>query len=150
MTTGSGVDITADIWFVCHGASTESDYLAAALRPARQPDQRLAVTPQLRLSGQETVFAIGDVTAIPELKMAYLAQKHAEVVAANIRTLIGGGGDLVSHRPEAHAMVLPLGPKGGVTYTPDTGVLGAGPTSDIKGGLFVDTYREIFGLTAGA
>ncbi|WP_326559189.1 FAD/NAD(P)-binding oxidoreductase [Micromonospora sp. NBC_01796] len=147
VTTGSGTEITADIWFPCYGVSTDTDYLDADLRAARRPDNLLVVTPELRLHGQDTVFAIGDVTAVPEMKMARAAQKHAEVVAANIRTLIGGGTDLTTYLPAADAIVLPLGPKGGVSYAPEVGVLGAGPTSDIKGDLFVDNYLELLGLT---
>jgi apoptosis-inducing factor 2 len=143
--TGSGAGITADIWFSCYGAVPNSGYLATDLSAARQPDNLIAVTPELRVQGQDTVFAVGDITAVPEMKMARLAQKHADVVAANIRTLIEGGGDMVTYRPETDAIVLPLGPKGGVSYAPEAGVLGAGPTSDIKGNLFIDIYLDLLG-----
>ncbi|MFY1692119.1 NAD(P)/FAD-dependent oxidoreductase [Plantactinospora sp. WMMB782] len=145
VTTGSGVRISADIWFPCFGGGVHSDHLGPELRPARRPDGRLTVTPQLRLPNQETVFAVGDVTAIPELKLARSAHQHAEVVAANIRTLIRGGGKLSSYRAAPDALVLPLGPKGGVGYDPDAGVLGVGPTVELKGGLFLDMYRHLLG-----
>jgi hypothetical protein len=67
------------------------------------------------------------------------------VAAANIRTLIEGRGTMAAYEPAADAIVLPLGPKGGVAYAPEVGVLGAGPTSDIKGGLYIDVYRELLG-----
>jgi apoptosis-inducing factor 2 len=145
-TTKSGADVRADIWFACYGAAPAVDYLAADLLPARTPDGRLTVTPGLRLPGQRAVFAIGDITALPEMKMARAAQKHAEVAAANIRALIGGDDPVASYEPAADAIVLPLGPKGGVSYAPEVGVLGAGPTSDLKGkSLFIDVYRDMFG-----
>jgi len=144
--TRSGIDITADIWFRCHGAVVNSDYLDVGLSTARQSGGRLAVTPELRLRGQETVFAVGDVTAIPEMKMARLAQKHAEVVATNIRNLIEGRDNLATYQPEPDAIVLPLGPSGGVSYAPEVGVLGPGPTSDIKGTLFIEMYLELLGV----
>jgi NADH dehydrogenase FAD-containing subunit len=150
VTTDSGVDITADIWFACYGAVTKSDYLAPGLRAARQPGKRVAVTPELRIHGHDTVFAVGDVTAIPEMKMAFLAQKHAEVVAANIRTLIQGGNTMISYQPHADAIVLPLGPGGGVSYSPEVGVLGASQTSHIKRNLYLDLYLELFGLPRAA
>jgi apoptosis-inducing factor 2 len=149
VTTESGADVTADLWFACYGATVNSDYLAADLRTALRPDRSVAVTPELRVHGQDTVFAIGDITATPELKMARLAQKHAGVVAANIRALIQGGGAMVTYRPEPDAIVLPLGPKGGVSYTPEVGVLDAGPTSDIAGNLHLDVYRDLLGVAAG-
>lgn len=33
------------------------------------------------------MFALGDVTDVPESKLAFLASKHADVVAANLRAL---------------------------------------------------------------
>jgi apoptosis-inducing factor 2 len=145
-TTDSGAAIPADIWFACYGAAPAVGYLAPDLLPALTPDGRVAVTPDLRLPGQRTVFAIGDITALPELKMARAAQKHAEVAAANIRSLIRGDDPAAGYEPAADAIVLPLGPKHGVTYAPEVGVLGAGPTADLKGRtLFTDVYRDMFG-----
>jgi apoptosis-inducing factor 2 len=145
-TTESGAVVRADIWFACYGAAPAVGYLAPDLVPALRPDGRVAVTPELRLPGQPAVFAIGDITALPEMKMARAAQKHATVAAANIRALIGGDSALATYEPAADAIVLPLGPKGGVSYAPEVGVLGAGPTSDLKSaGLFVDVYRDMLG-----
>lgn len=146
--TESGAEITADIWFSCYGVAPASDYLGPELGRARQPDRHLAVTPELRLPGHDTVFAIGDVTAVPEMKLARVAQKHADVVAANIRALIEGRDDLVAHQPAADTIALPLGPKGGVSYAPEAGVLGAGPTTDIKGDLFLGMYLDLLGAQA--
>lgn len=144
--TESGVEVTADVWFPCHGQRSNSDYLDAELSAALQPDKRIAVTPELRVRGQETVFAIGDITAVPEMKMARLAQKHAGVAAANIRALVEGRGEPVAYEPEnTDSIVLPLGPERGVAYTPGTGVLGAAGTTGIKGTFFIDVYRELLG-----
>ncbi|GAA2449955.1 FAD-dependent oxidoreductase [Streptomyces glaucus] len=144
VTTDSGDDIAADIWFRCYGTTANSDILGADLGAALRPDRRVAVTPELRVQGLRTVFAVGDLTALPELKMARLAQKHAEVVAGNIRTLIEGGTELTAYQPEgADSIVLPLGPEWGVTYAPEAGVLGASVTADIKGTFFLDSYREL-------
>lgn len=147
VTTRSGADVRADIWFACYGAAPGVDYLAPDLLSALTPDGRVAVTPELRLPGQRAVFAIGDITALPEMKMARAAHKHAEVAAANIRALIAGDAPAATYEPAADAIVLPLGPKGGVSYAPEVGVLGGGPTSDLKGkSLFADVYRDMFGV----
>ena len=125
----AGVD--ADIWFRCHGTKP---------RPALQVDAHL------RVHGRPGQWAVGDVTDVPELKMARLAQAHGEVVAANIRALLTGG-DLTVHRPAPDMLVLPLGPKAGAGYGPDFGVLGAAQTADVKGGdLFVGYYRAVLNL----
>lgn len=149
VTTEPGDDITADIWFACYGASVDTDYLVADMADVRQPDGRIAVTPELRIPSHDTIFAIGDVSAVPEMKMARLAQQHAEVVAANIRARISGRTDLVSHQPAADAIMLPLGPTGGASYALEFGVLGAEATAQLKSnGLFLDVYRELLGVTA--
>jgi NADH dehydrogenase FAD-containing subunit len=80
--------------------------------------------------------------------MARLAQLHAEVVAANIAALLDGR-PLTHYRPEPDAIVLPLGPKGGVSYAPDAGVLGAGVTSDIKRTFYIEMYEELLGGVRG-
>jgi NADH dehydrogenase FAD-containing subunit len=144
VTTESGLAITADIWFACFGTTAKSDYLDPGLR---RHDRLVTVRPDLRVPGHDTVFAIGDITALPELKMARAAHQHAEVVATNIRTLINGGGELATYEPAADAIVLPLGPKGGAGYTPELGVLGAGQTADIKGGdLLIDRYLDMLNI----
>lgn len=144
VTTEGGTQITADAWFACYGVTTNSGYLGTELSDALRPNQQIAVTPELRVQGQETVFAVGDVNAVPEQKMARLAQKHAELVATNIRTLIEGGSELTAYEQEdADSIVLPLGPRGGVSFASHAGVLGASVTAEIKGTLFIDLYREL-------
>jgi pyruvate/2-oxoglutarate dehydrogenase complex dihydrolipoamide dehydrogenase (E3) component len=146
-TTGSGRKITADIWFRCHGVAPVTDYLAPELA-ARQPDGYLAVTPELRLERQDRVFAIGDVTNLPEPKRGGSAGRHAEVVVANIKTLIEGGVDLTTYEPTPPLILLPLGPGGGVSQLPGSGVLGPETTAQYKGSdLFVGRFTEMFGLT---
>lgn len=117
-TTHSGRQLTADVWFRCFGVVPVTDYLAGELATARQANGYLEVTGELRLPGQERVFAIGDITAIPEAKQAGAATAHAGVVAANIRTLLRGGSQLTVYQPGPPGIVLPLGPKGGASYVP--------------------------------
>lgn len=146
--TRSGRTIEADIWFRCFGGRPVSDYLAAELSEARRADGYLEVTPELRLRGQDRVFAVGDLAATAEGKTAKAAGLHAEVVAANIRALIGGVGELRAHRPGPDAIALPLGPGGGASYSPEAGVLGAEATARLKGAdLRITSYREMFGLS---
>ncbi|TQN33082.1 NADH dehydrogenase FAD-containing subunit [Haloactinospora alba] len=132
-TTHSGREVTADIWFRCFGAAPNSDYVAGDLAAARRPTGHVDVTAELRLPGHDHVFAVGDLTAIAESKKAKAAEQHAAVAAANIRTLILGGDRLDTYDPAPPSIVLPLGPTGGASYTPDTGVLGAETTSRLKG-----------------
>ena len=54
--------MTADIWFRCYGVSPVSDYLVGELAAARRPDGFVEVTPFLQVTGQDRVFAVGDVS----------------------------------------------------------------------------------------
>ncbi|HEY3954388.1 MAG TPA: FAD-dependent oxidoreductase [Streptosporangiaceae bacterium] len=144
--TGDGRKITADIWYRCFGVAPVTGFLGNELAPARQPGGHLAVTPELRLPGQERVFAIGDLTAIPEAKRAAAASQHAEVAAASIRSLITGQGELRRYQPAAPSIVLPLGPAGGAGYRADVGLLDAAMTAQIKGQhMMVDRFAEMLG-----
>ncbi|MEO3764060.1 FAD-dependent oxidoreductase [Streptomyces sp. B8F3] len=167
----SGERLTADIWFRCYGGPPATDYLGDDLLAARGPDGRLAVTSDLRLPGLPRVFALGDIIATPEAKQASAAIDHAGVIAANIRTLIDGGGTLTAYRPGPPGIVLPLGPTGGATYAPgweehvgpeiaahvrkravDKGydlihadILDAETTAELKGAdLMVDDFARLF------
>jgi NADH dehydrogenase FAD-containing subunit len=145
--TRRGELVQADVWFRCHGVTPTTDYLAGDLAEARLSNGSLAVTPELRLAGHDSIFAIGDVTAVAEPKMAKAAEKQAEVVAANIRALIEGTGQLLSYEPGPPGIALPLGPTGGVSYAESAGVLGAAMTARIKGtSLRVEVYRDLLNL----
>jgi NADH dehydrogenase FAD-containing subunit len=150
VTAGAGREITADIWFRCYGVAPTTGYLGPGLAAVRQPDGYLKVTPELRLEGHDRVFAVGDVTNLPEPKRGGSAGRHAEVVVANIKALIAdgaAGADLVAYQPTPPLILLPLGPTGGVSQLPGSGVLGAETTSQYKGGdLFAGRYTEMFGL----
>jgi NADH dehydrogenase FAD-containing subunit len=147
--TASDVDITADIWFRCFGVVPNSGYLAGALKDVRLANGEVAVTDTLQVKGQEAVFALGDVTDIPESKRAGSAMRHANVVAGNIRALIEGTGELATYQPGPAAILLPLGPTGGAAQLPGQGVLGADVTSQHKGAdLMTGRFGELFGTTS--
>ncbi|MEV0223128.1 hypothetical protein [Streptomyces sp. NPDC050704] len=96
------------------------------------------------------MFAIGDLTALPEAKTAGAAAEHADSVTTNIRTLINGGGELASYEPGPPGVALPLGPSGGASYAPQLGVLGAEQTAQIKGAdLMTGMYADMFDTEGG-
>jgi NADH dehydrogenase FAD-containing subunit len=145
VTTESGESLRADIWFRCYGNTPVTDYLAEPLAAGRTASGHLAVTDHLRLVGQPAVFAIGDVTDVPEAKMAKAAGDHAAVVAENIRRLARGEPTLRSYTPGPLGISLPLGPTGGATYRADVGLLDAAATARLKGAtLRTDTYAALF------
>ena len=151
VTTESGTEISADIWFRCYGVSPVSDYLAGDLAGARRADGFIEVTPFLQVTGQDRVFAIGDVSTADH-KMAGLAGRQARLVADNIRALITGAGDLASYEASPPVIIVPIGPEGGSGQLPGSDDLAtAERVAEVKGReMMVGRYRELFGLTAPA
>jgi len=148
-TTGAGVDVIGDIWFRCYGGRANTDYLAGALADVRHDNGRIAVTESLRVKGQDTVFALGDITDLPESKRAGAAMRHADVVARNITSLIGGDSATAAYEVGPAAIVLPLGPNGGAAQRPGQGIAGPELTAQYKGAdLMTGRLARLFGLDA--
>jgi NADH dehydrogenase FAD-containing subunit len=151
VTTNSGRQITADIWFQCFGVSPVSDYLRDDLAAARRPDGFVTVGPALQVAGRENVFAIGDVSTA-DSKMAGMAGMQARLVAANIIKLVNGDHDLDAYVPYGPAIVVPIGPEGGSGQLPGQDELVSRETvATLKGrDLMTDRFAETFGLATAA
>ncbi|MGW5655051.1 NAD(P)/FAD-dependent oxidoreductase [Streptomyces humi] len=151
VTTEAGVRIDADLWFRCYGMTPLSDMLAAELAAARRPDGHVEVDEHLRVAGTPNVFAIGDVTAVPEPKRSKAATEHAVTVAANIRALAAGRPVEQTYRPGPDAVLVPLGSTGGASQVPGPDgpvVLGAAETSGYKGAdLLLGRFGALFGTS---
>ncbi|MEW9552371.1 NAD(P)/FAD-dependent oxidoreductase [Nonomuraea sp. NPDC050783] len=144
-------ELAADIWFRAYGVRVDTSYLTGDLAGARTPEGYVRVTETLNVEGHEHVYAIGDITALPEAKMAGNAMSHAEVVAANILAELRGERPSAVHRPSPLPFVLlPLGPGGGVGQLPSPEgpiVLTADAVADYKGrDLFTGRFAELFGI----
>ena len=148
VTTTSGREITADIWFQCFGVSPVSDYLSDDLATARRSDGYVTVGPALQVAGHENVFAIGDVSTA-DAKMAGMAGMQAQLVAENIIKMVNGNNTLNPYEPFGPAIVVPIGPDGGSGQLPGQKELASRDmVATIKGrDLMVDRYEEILGLT---
>jgi apoptosis-inducing factor 2 len=149
--TEAGAALTADVWFRCYGVSPVSDYLAGELAEARQPDGFVTVTPYLQVAGQDHVFALGDVAAA-DAKMAGIASRQADVVAANIKAMIAGSAPTEEYRAGPAGILVPIGPSGGSGQFPDSDdLLAPEAAAQLKGqGLFVDRYAELLGVAVPA
>ena len=60
------------------------------------------------------MFAIGDCCNTDEYKQAYVANFHAQVTAANIKSIASGGSPSKRHKPRKAGMLLPIGAKDGI------------------------------------
>jgi apoptosis-inducing factor 2 len=146
VTTGTGRQITADIWFQCFGVTPVSDYLRDDLAAARLPSGFVTVGPALQVGGHENVFAIGDVSTA-DAKMAGMAGMQAQLVAENIVKMVNGDDDLAAYEPYGAAIVVPIGPEGGSGQLPgQEGLISPEMVATLKGrDLMVDRYGELFG-----
>lgn len=148
--TTAGESVEAQMWFRCYGARPVTDYLGGDLAAARRPDGALHVDEHLRVVDQERVFAIGDITDVPESKRASAARNHAVVVAQNVRDLAAGRAPTATYVPAPERVVLPLGPDGGAGQLGGADgryVVGPDEASRIKGqDLFGGSMSELFGL----
>jgi NADH dehydrogenase FAD-containing subunit len=149
VTTRSGAEVTADIWFRCYGVAPASDFLAGGQAAARRPDGFVEVTPELRVAGQDRVFALGDVSAADPNKGAGVAGRQAQVVAGNIRALITGDGELARYEPAPPSIIIPVGPDGGAGQRHGSeNLVPAEVVSQLKGrDMMVDRFVEMLGVT---
>ncbi|GII93625.1 NAD(P)/FAD-dependent oxidoreductase [Sinosporangium siamense] len=146
VTTEAGESFDGDIWFRCHGVFPITDYLTGTLSSARQADGRIQVGGTLQVAGHDSVFALGDITTVPEAKRAGSAMRHGEVIAENIRALIAGEAAVTEYEPSSGFILLPLGPNGGAGQMPGAGVVGAETASQYKGAdMMLGRFNEIFG-----
>jgi NADH dehydrogenase FAD-containing subunit len=148
VTTQAGDEVTADIWFRCYGVVPASDYLAGGLAAARRPDGFVEVTPELRVAGQDQIFALGDVSAADENKGAGAAGRQAPVVAGNIRALITGEGELAQYQPPPASIIVPIGPDGGAGQLAGSeDLMPAETVAQLKGrDMMVGRFAELLGL----
>ncbi|GJV22418.1 apoptosis-inducing factor 2-like protein isoform X2 [Tanacetum coccineum] len=90
---------------------------------------RLMVDVNLRVKGFKNIFAIGDVNDVPELKQGFLAQKHALVVASNLKLLVDGGdeGKMVKYNPASPMAIVSLGRRDALLHAYCVTVIGRVP-----------------------
>jgi len=145
--TADGRELRGDLWLRCYGVVPVTEYLAGELAAARAPSGRIQVDEHLRVAGQPTVFAVGDVTHhLPA--MAGFASRQAEVIVATIRARITGADEPAGYQQMPPAIAVPIGPDGGAGQFPgQDGVVGPEMVSELKGRtLMVTRFRQVFGL----
>jgi NADH dehydrogenase FAD-containing subunit len=130
--TADGRELVADIWFRAFGVRAHSQYLeGGTLEDRRDERGYVRVDEHLRVVGETHTFALGDL-ADADRDMAGIANAEAVVVAANIRVLITGTGELTSYKTFPPMIAIPLGPEGGAGLLGD-GVADAATIAAHKG-----------------
>lgn len=148
-TTSAGETVAADCHFVCTGRPVASGWLRdSLLRDYVDEDGRLAVDEHLRVGKLKNVFAIGDITDVPEAKQGYLAQRHAMVMSRNLRLLVKGAREQKLHRYKASkaAITVTLGRRDALSELPFMTVIGHLPGAVKPRDLFIARTRRMMGL----
>ncbi|XP_062091725.1 uncharacterized protein LOC133797724 [Humulus lupulus] len=147
--TSKGETIKADCHFLCTGKPVGSSWLTeTVLKDSLDTHGRLMVDENLRVKGHKNVFGIGDITDIKEMKQGYIAEKHAEVTAKNLKVLLNGGNEskMVKYKGSFQAALVSLGRKEGVAELPFVTISGCIPGKIKSGDLFVGKTRKQLGL----
>ncbi|GFP95662.1 apoptosis-inducing factor homolog a [Phtheirospermum japonicum] len=115
--TSGGERIIADCHFRCTVSPIGSSWLKETFWEDKLDSHgRLVVDEKLRVKGHDNIFAIGDITDIPELKLGYLAHAHAVVAAKNVKLLMKGESEskLYSYKAASPLAIVSLGRREGV------------------------------------
>jgi NADH dehydrogenase FAD-containing subunit len=145
VTTDNGEELTADVWYKAFGVTPATGYLRGTLAAARRADGYLRVDEQLRVDGVAGVYAVGDITDADRDGIG-TATAQAELVAANLRALITGGGEPKPYVPGPVVIAVPLGPDGGAGQLPGMdGIAGAEMIAGLKGQtMLVEPWAALF------
>ena len=93
--TASGLTIDADVVIWAAGTKPVTDFVSASWPASVQADGLLKVDCFLRLEGHPHVFAAGDVTNLPEGRLAIIGGLHVKSIVSNLKAL------LISSTPES-------------------------------------------------
>lgn len=147
--TSGGETVSADCHFVCIGKPLSSSWLHDTILKESLDDKgRVMVEKDLRVKGRHNVFAIGDITDIPEIKQGYLAQKHALLVAKNLKLLIKGlpNSKLATYSTGYPMALVSLGRNEGIAQFPFLTLSGCLPGRIKSRDLFISRTRKQMGL----
>jgi NADH dehydrogenase FAD-containing subunit len=125
-TTTTGRKLEYDLMIWCTGGRPNTWYMRAQLPEALDDRGRIRVRPDLRVTGHETLFALGDITDLNENKMAWHITEQVRVAAANIRNVLRGQASaLDAYKPQTGnpKMAVTLGSRQGVVHLPPFGVI---------------------------
>ncbi|KAI3982602.1 hypothetical protein MKX01_031341 [Papaver californicum] len=147
--TSTGETILADIHFLCVGRPLASSWMKdSVFEEALDAQGRVMVDKHLRVKGHKNVFAIGDITDIPEMKQGYLAQEHALLTAKNIKLLMDGGKEskLRSYKAGSDMAIISLGRREALAQFPFATLIGCFPGLIKSKDLFIGKTRKTMGV----
>jgi len=146
--TRAGVGVQADVALRFVGYRPDLSYLDLGA-DVLDSDGRIRVRPTLQLAEHEHILALGDITDLPERKLAMYAARHADVAASTLRALAQGRAPSTTHRPATGAttMLVTLGRSDGIVSLPVGALRWPWLARRLKSSdVMVRKYRERIGL----
>ncbi|WP_095204831.1 NAD(P)/FAD-dependent oxidoreductase [Mesorhizobium carmichaelinearum] len=120
VTTNAGQVIAYDLAILCIGGRPNTAFMKQNFASRLTPDGHVKVAADLRVKGERSIFALGDITDLAENKMAFHIRGHVKVAATNIRSILAGKSPSLSYKPRTGdpTMVVTLGSRTGVAHLP--------------------------------
>lgn len=149
--TSAGETVVADCYFLCVGKPVGSAWLReSAIKEYLDRNGKLMVDENLRVGGLHNIFAIGDITDIPELKQGMVAQRHALVVGKSLKQLVLKGvkdcSRLARYKPSVPQAWISLGRKDALLQYSFLTISGFVPGMFRSRDLFIGKMRKSLGL----
>ena len=151
--TEKGRHIDYDILMKCSGAEPNTSYMKAEFPDVLDINARICVTPSLRVVGEHSVFALGDINNVEENKMAWHVATQVICAEKNVRSVLSGHlneSDLVAYQPKTGnpSMAITLGPDAGILQLQRFGLItNSWLNRRIKARhMLVPKYRKILGV----
>lgn len=147
--TSSDLRFSYDVALWCIGGRPNTAYMQHHFGRVLTPEGRIKVASDLRVIGQQSVFALGDITDLAENKMAFHIQGQVKVAEANVRAALAGQPMPRAYRAKTGnpTMVVTLGSSMGVSHLPLFGVVRS-PWMNRKikaAHMLVPKYRKVMG-----
>lgn len=138
--TSKQTRINADLVFFCNGAKVNCGAYEKDFAASMDENKRLKVDEHFRILAapqgfKGNVFAIGDCSAVPEMKLAWYGKMQADYLAQFLKA--GGTGS--GYTPHGPVMILTLGRSEGTSLFPGNVVVGRRITQMAKGDMLMST-----------
>lgn len=115
--TRNGKTITTDLIVPTRGPRPNTSFIGASLSEhTLTPDGRVKIFPTFQLQAHPRIFAGGDITDWPEQKQAGKYYKHADIISANVLSLLADQKPTVMYKGAYEMIVVTIGKTGGAAY----------------------------------
>ena len=145
--TKKGKNIDFDAYFICYGGKPYTEFIKESYPSWLDDNGRIIVNKHLQVTECLNIFAMGDCCNTKEFKLAFLAGRHAEVVAKNIELLSNNKTKLDEYSvPSKIIMIMSIGRDNGVLQLACMSFSGFLPKQIKAKSLFISKYKDTLGF----